>query len=167
MEATNKRGIQNIFRSYFSRISNQRLPLKDIKAAEAIMLCRTAEQGYNYLACPAGHEGKIQTHSCKHRSCPICADKARHNWIESQKKRLLDCPHYHVVFTLPHVYLTLWQYHRKWFTNAIFKASRDTLVELLEDKKYLGAKTRLPSAHSLSGDCGRHHKNQSLEGIKG
>lgn len=135
----NKRIVQNIFRSYFSRIKNKKLPLKDIKAAEAIMLCRTPEQGYNYLACPEGHEHKIQAHSCKHRSCPICADKARHNWIEEQKTRLLNCPHYHVIFTLPHEYLNLWQYNRKWFTNAIFKASRDTLIELLGDKKYLGA----------------------------
>ena len=130
MEATNKRIIQNIFRSYFSRISNKKLPLKDIKAAEAIMLCRTPEQGYNYLVCPEGHEEKIQTHSCKHRSCPICADKARHNWIEAQKKRLLNCAHYHVIFTLPHEYIELWQYNRKWFTKAIFKACRDTLIEL-------------------------------------
>ena len=104
----NKRIIQDIFRSYFSRIKNKKLPLKDIKAAEAIMNCRTPGQGYNYLTCPEGHEGVMQTHSCKHRSCPICADKARHNWVESQKSRLLDCAHYHVVFTLPHEYLNLW-----------------------------------------------------------
>ena len=139
MGTANKRIIQNIFRSYFSHIKNIKLPVKDIRAAEAIMLCRTPEQGYNYLACPEGHEGKIQTHSCKHRSCPICADKARHTWIESQKSRLLNCAHYHVIFTLPHEYLKLWQYNRKWFTNAIFKASRDTLMTLSEDKRYLGA----------------------------
>ena len=103
------------------------------------MNCRTIEQGYNVLSCPEGHENKKQTHSCKHRSCPICADKARHNWVEAEKKRLLNCAHYHVIFTLPHEYLNLWQYNRKWFTKAFFKASRDTLIELLEDEKYLGA----------------------------
>jgi len=139
MIKANKRIVQTIFRSYYGRLKKIKLPLKDIKAAEAIMRCRTPEQGYNYLSCPQGHEEKIQPHSCKHRSCPICADKARHNWVESQKKRLLDCAHYHVVFTLPHEYLNLWQYNRKWFTKAIFKASRDTLMELLKDKKYLGA----------------------------
>jgi hypothetical protein len=139
VEVLNKRIIQNIFRSYFSAMDYKKLPLKDIKAAEAIMLCRTPEQGYNYLACPDGHEGKVQLHSCKHRSCPICADKARHTWIESQKNRLLHCAHYHVIFTLPHEYIKLWQYNREWFTKAIFKACRDTLMELLRDKKYLGA----------------------------
>jgi len=135
----NKKIIQTIFRCYFSRIKNKKLPLKDIKAAEAIMYCRTLEQGYNVLSCPNGHEDKIQTHSCRHRSCPMCADKSRHDWIESQKKRLLNCAHYHVIFTLPHEYLNLWQYNRKWFTKTFFKACRDTLIELLEDGKYLGA----------------------------
>ncbi|MCG6938613.1 MAG: transposase zinc-binding domain-containing protein [Gammaproteobacteria bacterium] len=139
MEVVNKRIIQNIFLSYFPRISNNKLPLKDIKAAEGIMQCCMSEQGYNYLVCPEGHEEKIQSHSCKHRSCPICADKSRHEWIEAQKGRLLDCAHYHVIFTLPHEYLTLWQYNRKWFTKALFKASRDTQIELLEDERYLGA----------------------------
>ena len=135
----NKKIIQNIFRSYFSRFKNHRLPLKDIKAAEAIMLCRTQEKGYDFLSCPDGHEDKIQTHSCKHRSCPICADKARVDWIESQKSRLLNCSHFHTIFTIPHEYLNLWQYNRKWFTKLFFKCCRDTLIELLEDKKYLGA----------------------------
>ncbi len=139
MEFNNKRIIQTIFRSYFSRIKNKRLPLKDIKAAEAIMQCRTLAQGYNYLSCPEGHEDKIQLHSCKHRSCPICADKARQNWVTSQQSRLLNCSHFHVIFTIPHEYLNLWQYNRKWFTTSFFKACRDTLMELLEDKKYLGA----------------------------
>lgn len=137
--SNNKTIIQTIFRSYFSRINSIKLPLKDIKAAEAIMLCRTTEQGYNLLSCPNNHEDKIQTHSCKHRSCPICADKSRLDWIEAEKSRLLNCSHFHAVFTIPHEYLNLWQYNRKWFTQIFFKACRDTLMELLKDKKYLGA----------------------------
>ena len=51
----------------------------------------------------------------------------------------MNCSHYHVIFTLPHEYLNLWQYNRAWFTKHLFKAARDTLIELLEDKRYLGA----------------------------
>lgn len=140
MESTqNKRIIQNIFRYYFARHPDPKLPLKDIKAAEAIMQCRTTERGYNVLSCPKGHEEKIQTHSCRHRSCPLCAERARYDWIEREKQRLIECPHFHVIFTLPHEYITLWAYNRKWFTRHLFKACRDTLIELLEDQRYLGA----------------------------
>ena len=116
-----KKIIQNIFLSRATQLKNTKLPLKDIKAVEAIMHCRTLEQGYTVLSCPHKHEDKIQTHSCKHRSCPICADKSRLNWIETQKKRLLDCEHFHMVFTIPHEYLNLWQYNRKWFTGIFLR----------------------------------------------
>lgn len=43
-----------------------------------------------------------------------------------------------MVFTLPHEYLILWQFNTAWFTQALFKASRDTLATLLADEKYLG-----------------------------
>jgi len=129
--------LQNIFKSSF-HLYKQRLPLKDIKAADAIIHCRTLNQGYDQLRCANGHEDK-QLHSCRHRSCPLCAARARHHWIEAQKNRLLDCPHHHLVFTLPHEYLLLWQYNRAWFTNVLFQACRDTLMTLLKDTRYLGA----------------------------
>jgi hypothetical protein len=129
--------LQNIFKSSF-HLYNQPLPLKDIKAADAIMHCRTTNQGYDQLSCINGHEDK-QLHSCRHRSCPLCAARARHHWIEAQKNRLLDCPHHHLVFTLPHEYLPLWQYNRAWFTSVLFQVCRDTLMTLLKDKRYLGA----------------------------
>ena len=114
------------------------MPLKDIKAVEAITQCQTLARGYNLLSCPDKHTEKIQPHACRHRSCPICADRARHQWIEAEKERLIDCSHYHVIFTLPHEYLNLWQYNRKWFTQHFFKACRGTLIELLQDPRYLG-----------------------------
>ncbi len=139
MEFNNdKRMLQNIFKSVYPRLKEKKLPLKDHKAISSIMTCQTAEQGYNYLTCPEDHDGFKQYHSCRHRSCPVCADKARHDWIESQKERLLNCPHHHVIFTLPHEYISLWLYNRKWFTQHFFKACRDTLMTLLADERYLG-----------------------------
>ena len=136
---SDKRILQKLFLFYFSRHPALKLPLKDIKAVEAITQCQTMGRGFNLLSCPQHHSEKIQPHACRHRSCPICADRARYQWIENEKERLIDCPHYHVIFTLPHEYLNLWQYNRHWFTQHFFKACRDTLLELLEDPRYLGA----------------------------
>ena len=140
MAATDSnRIIQNIFRCSFPSIDQSNLPLKDIKAAQAIMQCRTSALGYRTYRCPNAHEDKQVFHSCRHRSCPLCAEKARHDWVEKQKRRLLDCAHYHVIFTLPHEYLVLWQYNRAWFTQTFFRTCRDTLMTLLADERYLGA----------------------------
>jgi hypothetical protein len=105
MSNRNNSIIQKIFQSYLPQLNTMKLPLKDLKAIDAITTCRTPAMGYNYLACPQGHEDKINHHSCRHRSCSICSGKGRHDWIESQKDRLLNCPHYHVIFTLPHEYI--------------------------------------------------------------
>jgi hypothetical protein len=133
------RRIQNIFKSCFPSYDQSSLPLKDIQAAQAIMRCRTPALGYRTYRCPNGHEDKQVFHSCRYRSCPLCAQKARHDWVERQKQRLLTCAHYHVIFTLPHEYLPLWQYNRAWFTQVMFRACRDTLIALLGDERFLGA----------------------------
>ena len=140
MEFNNdKRILQNIFKSVYPQLKQKKLPLKDHKAITSMMTCQTAEQGYQYFTCPEGHDETILYHSCRHRSCPVCADKARHDWIDAQKERLLNCPHHHVIFTLPHEYIPLWQYNRKWFVQQFFKTCRDTLMTLLADKRFLGA----------------------------
>jgi len=131
--------LQNIFQSAYPQLIKKKHPLKDLKAIDAIVNCQTEAQGYHYLSCPKGHEIHQQNHSCRHRSCPLCSEKSKHDWIEAQKHRLLNCPHHHVIFTLPHEYIPLWLYNRKWMTQHFFKACRDTLITLLKDERYLNA----------------------------
>ena len=63
--------------------------------------CRTRALGASYYRCKLNHAEIEQLHSCRHRSCYVCAHKQRLDWIEKQKARLLDVPHFHVIFTLP------------------------------------------------------------------
>jgi hypothetical protein len=133
--------LQNLFKSHFTDYRKRhRQPLKNIKAAEAIMNCRQVEKGSTTYHCPQGHEPIEIPHSCKHRSCPVCASSSINDWVDKQKERLLPCAHYHLVFTLPHDYLDLWLYNRQWFIQTQFEVCREVLMELLGDKKYLGAK---------------------------
>lgn len=94
--------------------------------------------GTSFYQCDDRHEALEQFHSCRHRSCFLCAQQKRVEWIESQKKRLLDTPHFHVIFTLPHEYLPVWRYNEKLFASILFEASQKTLLELIADKKYWG-----------------------------
>ena len=132
--------LQNIFRSYKQQLDQSPQPLKNRKAIYALVNCRTSEMGVSYYSCSENHKGIEQFHSCRHRSCFLCAQKKRLEWIESQKKRLFNTPHFHVVFTLPHDYLPLWRYNEEFFTRILFKASQLTLFELLGDEKYGGIK---------------------------
>lgn len=136
MEAT----LQHIFTANFDRYAQHHpLALKHYKAATAIRQCRTDAMGGHVQRCPDNHESPIQYHSCHHRSCPRCHALSNARWVETQQARLLACDHYHVVFTLPHELLDVWQHNTRWFANALFGASADTLMTLLQDKKHLGA----------------------------
>lgn len=141
MIKTTKKFLQNLFIAHFDNYRKRhKQPLKNIKAAEAIMNCRKAENGATTYHCPQGH-GQVEIpHSCKHRSCPACAASSIHEWVEKQKQRLLPCAHFHLVFTLPHEYLDLWLYNRKWFIQNQFDICREVLMELLGDKAHLGVK---------------------------
>jgi hypothetical protein len=66
--------------------------------------------------------------------------------LERTQARLLPCEHDHVIFTLPHELTALWQSNREWCADHLFKASAETLKELLEDERYLGAEVGLISA---------------------
>jgi len=132
------RRLQNIFTAYSSQLAKQRRPLKDIKAIEAITRCRTEALGSGYYSCLNNHEVVTQHHSCRHRSCYLCASKSRLEWIESQRSRLFNTPHFHVIFTLPHEYLPLWRYNQALFTRIIFRASKETLLSLMRDERHQG-----------------------------
>ena len=136
MEAT----LQSIFSEDFNQYAKGKsLPYKYYKAANAIRHCRTVAMGGHVYRCPENHEQHIQYNSCKHRSCPQCNALPKAQWVDSQLERILDCDHYHVIFTLPHELLSLWQHNRRWFADQLFQACRDTLITLLKDPNHLGA----------------------------
>src|SRR5690554_6610453 len=165
------RTIQRLFLSCQSALDASPQPLKNRQAISAITQCRTRDLGVSFYACPEGHGRWEHCHSCRHRSCYLCAQKRRLEWIEAQKQRLLDVPHFHVIFTLPHEYLSLWRYNEALFARLLFRASQESLQELLADPKYgrvrprhfddaahLGTSANVASAHTLSGDGGWHSR---------
>jgi Putative transposase/Transposase zinc-binding domain len=138
MEVSNNYLLQNTFQSYAPQLQKQSLPLHHIKAIEAITHCRSGAYGTSYYRCSAGHEYHQQQHSCRHRSCYLCSRGAQHQWVEAQKHRLLNCPHFHVIFTLPSEYRVLWQYNQAWFTQALFQTVQEVLLSLMSDPRHHG-----------------------------
>lgn len=150
--------LQSIFRQSFERFTaSQRLSLDQWRAAYAIMSCRTAALGGHRVSCPHGHQSHIAYNSCRHRSCPQCALLARESWLNAWSERLIDVPHFHVVFTTPHELNTLWRYNRRTFADALFAAATGALKKLLKDPKYLGAQPGMLAAlHTWSQTLAAH-----------
>ena len=132
--------MQDIFASGLDAFAQQRtLHPRESRAAWCIRGCYTQALGSHMLRCPEGHFSSEQFHACGHRSCPRCAQRKRARWIDAELMRLLPCPHFHVVFTLPHELLALWEFNREQFTKLLFDSVRTALLELMADPRHLGA----------------------------
>lgn len=132
--------LQSIFKRGFDEYArSRRLPRHLWRAGRAIRDCRTAALGGHVLGCSNGHLAGTWYNSCRHRSCPQCSRVGIEQWLDAQRERLLDCDHYHVVFTAPHELEPLWHTHRKRMTHLLYQCARQTLLDLLADPKHLGA----------------------------
>lgn len=127
------------------------------RAAQWILRCRTSALGGHIVRCPQGHQRHIAYNSCRHRSCPQCAALPREKWLVGWAQRLLDCPHHHVVFTVPHELNKIWLYNKKTFAGVLFAAASGALQKLLRDTTYLGAQPGLLAAlHTWSQSLATH-----------
>jgi len=132
--------IQEIFEMGFAGFAKgRRLPLHWHKAARSFQQCRTAWLGGHVQVCDQGHVNGIWYNSCRRRACAKCSALARERWLEAQKARLVDCPHRHLIFTIPHQFHALWRGNTPAMMALLFQAVRATLVELTGDARYLGA----------------------------
>ncbi len=113
-------------------------PIRVIKAIKYQRNCQTAEQGTCIYRCSEDGEQKEIPHSCRNKGGTVCGKTRQKKWLESQKERLLNVGHFHLVFILPHEYQTLWLYNRKWFIDSHFAVVNETLKDLLMGSTYKG-----------------------------
>jgi hypothetical protein len=133
--------LQQILRmGYAASARHHRLPDYVRRAVGAILACRTALRGGHVQACPEGHLERIGDNSCRHRMCPPCAWIQIECWIAKQQARLLACDPYHAIFTMPHERNALWLANVAAMTQRLCASVHATLLTLLGDAKYLGAR---------------------------
>lgn len=115
------------------------MPTNRLRAMRAIESCRTADQGGHVDEC--GHCGTkiVSYNSCRNRHCPKCQFLKKERWIEDRGKDLLPIPYFHVVFTIPDLLNPLVLRNQEVLYGALFKAVSETLTELSQDPKRLGA----------------------------
>ena len=132
--------LQNILEQYGKQYKEKHdLPIYVKKTLNAIEKCRTAELGAHEDICDhCGHK-KISYNSCRNRHCPKCQTSAKEKWIYNQKFNVLNVQYFHVVFTIPDMLNKVVYYNQTKMYNIMFKAVSETLQELANDEKYLGA----------------------------
>lgn len=124
--------IADIFENFSHLLG--KLPPEHWKVIQAIKNCRTGALGGHLLQCGSCDFQKNAYNSCRNRHCPKCGFTKRNQWVEKRCEELLDCPYFHVVFTLPSELRTLVLQNKKVMYDILFKASSETLKEVAKDK---------------------------------
>ena len=132
--------VQDIMKKYGSKYKEEHKIRPHIqKAMNAIEKCRTGELGAHEDVCDECGFTKISYNSCRNRHCPKCQGIAREKWIYDREFEILNVKYFHVVFTIPSELYAITKQNERKVYNILFKATAETLQELSQDKKYLGA----------------------------
>jgi hypothetical protein len=89
--------------------------------------CREGTLGYNHAKCDGCHHKEWYASSCGDRHCPNCLGPRQAEWSEKVCERLPDCPHFHVVFTVPQQLDDLFELNYQILAAELFAAAAETL----------------------------------------
>jgi hypothetical protein len=106
----------------------------------AIVSCRTAALGGHVLTCDHCRHQRIAYNSCRNRHCPRCQGSACARWMQDRAGELLPVEYFHVVFTLPDTFNALALANKRIVYGVLFDAVAQTLLEVAQSPKHLGAK---------------------------
>jgi hypothetical protein len=133
-------GVQAAFNMFYEEYQKRYLPSPEQNsAAFSIMLCKTGHLGVNVSTCEQCGHIELHNNSCRNRNCPSCQAVSREIWIDNRSSEIIDASYYHVVFTLPHGLNDLIYANQSSIYQLFHKAVSATLLQLSEDKKFLGA----------------------------
>jgi len=132
--------VQDVLQQFHSPFTKSHpLSLQQAKVYRDILSCRTAELGGHALVCQECGHVEIHYNSCRNRHCPTCQGLTKAIWIDKRSKDILHAPYFHVVFTMPQELQSLIYQNQELLYNLMYQAVAQTLLELSQDPKYLGA----------------------------
>lgn len=148
------------------------------KAVSAMRSCRTEALGVDHYVCNECGEISYYYHSCKNRFCPTCSWKDTLDWADRVKEQMLDIPHRHVVFTVPHSLNGLIKENPDTLLTVLLHVSADTLKDWMKHKHELtpgiisvlhtfGEKKDYHTHIHMIASWGGITKNYQIKAIKG
>lgn len=103
-------------------------PIREVIMAEVdkVIGCQNPKRGFALYVCPKCDTIKHVPFTCKSRFCNCCGAKYSKDRALSMSAKLLDCPHRHVVFTIPEELRKYFAFDRT-LLNLLFRAAADTI----------------------------------------
>jgi Putative transposase/Transposase zinc-binding domain len=134
--------VADVFRRYgeaYRQNHGASMSAEERRVMAAIEVCRTAVLGGHLERCDQCDYERNCFNSCRDRHCPKCQSLARAQWIEHRQAELLDCPYFHVVFTVPEEITAIAYQNKEVVYDILFHATAETLKTIAADPKHLGA----------------------------
>jgi hypothetical protein len=110
-----------------------------IRMLQAIRVCRTPAMGGHLYACNNCGAKHYRYNSCRNRHCSQCQQTQKQRWIQKQENRLLPCPYFHLVFTIPQQLNAYCLFNPQALYKILFTSAWQTLNQFAWNHKYLGA----------------------------
>ena len=156
--------IQDIFLKFGDDyIDKHELSKEQWQVFNAIRNCKTKNLGYHIITCKECGEEYLGYNSCRNRHCPMCQSYAKEKWIQKESSYLLDCKYFHIITTVPYELNEIFLFNQKICYNILFKATSESILELGEDPKWLGAKVGITSIlHTWGGTLEFHPHIHSI-----
>jgi hypothetical protein len=134
--------VADVFRRYgqaYRQNHGASMSAEQRRVMAAIEVCRTAVLGGHLERCDkCGYEHNC-FNSCRDRHCPKCQSLAKAQWIEHRQAELLECPYFHVVFTVPEEIAAIAYQNKDVVYDILFHSTAETLKTIAADPKHLGA----------------------------
>lgn len=111
------------------------------KAFGDICACRTSELNGHTCYCNCCNYQRQAYNSCRNKHCPKCQFTKQAQWVDKLQAKLLDCKHFHVVFTIPHQLNPLFYLNQKKLYDALFQSAWQAVSKAASNPKFLGAQT--------------------------
>ncbi len=136
-ENTKKYRLADFFDAYwdiYMKSPKEFVQPEQLKAVNAMRVCRTAVLGVDMHACPDCGEITYTYHSCKNRFCPTCSWGDTIKWAEKIRGKMMNVKHRHIVCTIPHSLHPLIKKNRNLLLSVLMRASGKTFTDYLGNK---------------------------------
>lgn len=132
--------VQDLFLTFYPKYKEKYKPsMEQAKAAKDMMNCKSSVLGGHAYGCDTCGHTEVRYNSCRNRHCTLCQGVNKAVWVDQRKKDILNAPYFHVVFTMPEQLHMLIYHNQRLLYDLMYKAVAETLTELAQDDKYLGA----------------------------
>lgn len=150
--------IQQVFINFSDEYLRKYKPsYEQTKALNNIKDCHTERKGTRIYQCQECGQQVFSYNSCRDRHCPNCQSYRREKWIDQHQKDIINTPYFHIVMTVPTELHGIFYHNQKEMYSLLFKTTSETILELCEDKKYLGAKVGITAMLHTWSQQGRYH----------